>query len=103
MDRVATNPLEDHRMQAQISEEREQEINDVNTILATPQGRRFFGRIYREVEKMSYTGNSGTYVNEGIRYFCKELWKDVVKANPGIASNIAIEVYREQVEESEVR
>lgn len=59
--------------------EREQEIEDVRTILKTPAGMRFFKRVFNRTHlfRTTYTGNSETYFREGERNIGLWLLTDV--------------------------
>lgn len=48
---------------------RERELNDVRTVMATVEGRRFVWRMLDRagVFRTSFTGNSTTFFNEGMR------------------------------------
>lgn len=60
--------------------ERERELNDLRLILQTPEGKRFFQRmfLYNHIEAADlFTGNSQTFFNLGERQFALKYWKDV--------------------------
>lgn len=63
---------------------REREVNDLRKILAIPEGRRFIWRYIgiSGVFKLSFTGNSETFFNEGQRNVGLKLIADVMEANP---------------------
>lgn len=63
---------------------REQELNDVRSILATREGLRFMWRYLTEcgIFKTSFTGNSHTFFMEGRRDVGLRLLADVNEADP---------------------
>ena len=79
----------------------EQLKSDMRFLAGTKPGRRLFKRIYKEVEKISMSGNSWTFYNEGSRNAYKLIWVDLVEAAPKLAAEIATEVYKEQFKEEE--
>lgn len=68
----------------QIRLERERELNDVRLILQTPEGKRFFRRMFNNghMELEAFTGNSGTFYNLGVRAATQKHWNDVKEADP---------------------
>ena len=64
--------------------ERERELNDLRLILKTPEGKRFFKRMFNNghMELEAFTGNSGTFYNLGIRAATLKHWNDVKEADP---------------------
>jgi hypothetical protein len=63
---------------------REQELEDIRSVLATRQGRRFFWRtlIMCHVFETSFTGNSQTFFNEGERNIGLKLFADLNESDP---------------------
>lgn len=63
---------------------RRRDLLDVRDILATPCGRRFIWRYLSicGVFKLSFTGNSETFFNEGQRNVGLRLMTDVMDADP---------------------
>lgn len=63
--------------------ERERELNDLRQILATPEGKRFFKRMFNmgHMEQEPFTGNSSTFYNLGMRQFAMKYWNDVKEAD----------------------
>ena len=61
-----------------------QELADVRWVLSTTQGRRFFWRYLSDcgVFTTSFTGNSTTFYNEGMRNVGLKLMADVQEAQP---------------------
>ena len=65
-------------------ERRRRDLEDMRTILALPAGRRFYWRLLGEcgIFKTSFTGNSTTFFNEGMRQVGLKLLGDLAKADP---------------------
>lgn len=64
---------------------RDQELDDLRTVLGTPQGRRFYWRTLGEcgIYRTSYTGSSNsTCFNEGKREIGLRLMADLMEAAP---------------------
>lgn len=63
---------------------REQELNDLRWVLSQPQGRRHVWRLleFCGVFKNSFTGNSTTFYNEGMRNVGTKQLADIMEANP---------------------
>ena len=64
--------------------DRDQELEDIRNILSTKSGIRFFKRFAESggLFSSSFTGNSGTYYNEGRRSIFLEFFGDIVEAAP---------------------
>lgn len=69
--------------QDELKLERERELNDLRLILQTPEGKRFFGRMFKlgHMEQEPFTGNSSTFYNLGMRQFALKYWNDVKEAD----------------------
>jgi len=67
----------------QLKLDRENELNDLRFLLSTPEGKRFFGRMFKmgHMEHEPFTGNSSTFYNLGMRQFALKYWNDVKAAN----------------------
>lgn len=63
---------------------REQELNDIRSVLAEKPGRRFVWRYLAEcgVFKTSFTGSSETFFKEGMRNIGLKLLADINDASP---------------------
>lgn len=63
---------------------RSEELRDVREVLQTPCGRRFIWRYLVDcgVFRTSFTGNSHTYFNEGMRNVGLKLLADINEAAP---------------------
>ncbi len=64
--------------------ERELELNDLRFLLSTPEGVRFFRRMFKfnHMEAADlFTGNSQTFFNLGERQFALKYWNDVKAAD----------------------
>ncbi len=72
--------------------ERDQELEDVKTILDTPAGVRFFIRLMDEgrVFSTSFTGNSQTFFLEGHRNLALKFFNDVAEACPDKVADLMI-------------
>lgn len=77
---------------------RNQELNDVEFVLSTPQGRRFLWRLLGvcHVFKTSFTGNSTTFFNEGKRDVGLRLLGDINEASPDSYLKMMQEAKKEQ-------
>ncbi len=77
---------------------RNQELNDVEFVLSTPQGRRFLWRLLGvcHVFKTSFTGNSTTFFNEGKRDIGLRLLADINEASPDSYLKMMQEAKKEQ-------
>lgn len=72
MDSMVKNAADESQVkeaEKKIKHEKQQEIHDLKNIMQTAQGRRFIYKLitFCGVFKTSYTGNSGTFYNEGMR------------------------------------
>lgn len=69
---------------------REQELNDVKTLLAMPVGKRFFKRLLAmgHIFTTTFTGNSAMYFQEGERNFALKLVRDVMETKPELLSEL---------------
>lgn len=78
---------------------REQELNDLRWILSQPQGRRHVWRLleFCGVFKNSFTGNSTTFYNEGMRNVGTKQLADLMEANP----RAFLEMMEENIKEKE--
>jgi len=63
---------------------RERELSDVKAVMSTVEGRRFVWSILAKsgISKTSFTGNSWTYFNEGMRNLGLIVQSDVLEACP---------------------
>jgi hypothetical protein len=63
---------------------REQDLEDVKGLLFTKSGRRFMWRIlsFCKVFETSFTGNSTTFFNEGMRNVGLMLLADITESSP---------------------
>lgn len=76
-----------------VKTERDQELEDVKTVLSHPAGRRFFKRMFREAKMFSttFTGNSHTFFLEGHRNLALMFFNDVCEAAPNRIPDLVIE------------
>jgi len=65
-----------------VKNERDQQLSDLRDLLATPQGERFFKRLFDEggLFNTTFTGNSQTYFKEGWRALALKVLSDVCEA-----------------------
>lgn len=82
--RAITDEHEEAKNQEVQALRRENELEDLRRILATPEGVRFFKRFLDEGKMFTtaMTGNSWTYHNEGKRDFVLKFFNDVCIACP---------------------
>ena len=80
----ASDPAQVKEAAQKVKYGREQELNDVRTILATREGLRFMWRYLTEcgIFKTSMTGSSQTFFLEGRRDVGLRLLADVNEADP---------------------
>lgn len=78
--------------------QRDQELRDMKTILEYPFGRRLVWRYLglAGVFKLSFTGNSETFFNEGQRNIGLKLLADVMEAKPDAYQIMAEEAKKEE-------
>lgn len=64
--------------------QRDQELEDIKDILKTPQGVRFFRRLFAKGKmfQTTFTGNSTGFFLEGARNFALEFLDDVCQVAP---------------------
>lgn len=82
---------------------RGQEISDLNFVLSTVVGRRFFKRILSltGVDGVSFTGNNTTFYNEGRRSVGCELLFELKKANPDAYISMVKESFENEKPETD--
>lgn len=76
---------EDAAQQAdEVRKLREQQLEDIKTLLAMPAGLRFFKRLLTEGKMFTttFTGNSNTFFLEGHRNLALKFFGDVCEAAP---------------------
>ena len=78
--------------QKEFKNKREQEIEDIKTILATAAGVRFFKRFLADghVFKTTFTGNSHTFFLEGHRNLALKYLNDITEASPEKLSELML-------------
>lgn len=86
----AADPKQVKEAKVSEKEARKQELQDINAILTTVGGRRFFYRylVACHVFETSMTGSAYTYFNEGERNVGLRLMADLNDANPEAYSQI---------------
>ncbi len=79
------------KTKAQIRQEQDKE--DLRNILLSPGGRRFMWKLLEEcgVYKISFTGNSHTFFNEGKRQIGLRLIEDIFNADPNAYTEMRME------------
>ncbi len=80
----AAEPEKVEERTRKVKHTRKRELEDVRAILATQSGRRFYWRYLSEcgVFRSSFTGDTGTYYNEGMRNVGLKLLADMNEADP---------------------
>jgi len=80
--------VEERKSQEEI--EREEELNDIKSILKTKAGVRFFKRFFDNAYmfQTSFTGNSSTFFNEGRRDLALLFFGDVCESCPDKVSQL---------------
>jgi hypothetical protein len=78
---------------------RDQELEDIKMLLSLPQGLRFFRRLMDigHVFSTSFTGNSTTFFNEGMRNVALKIFNDVCEASPEKAKYVMIKTEGENL------
>jgi len=81
------NAADDKQVRGAVRDEknrREQELNDVRNVLNSAFGRRFVWRLleFSGIYKTSFTGNSHTFFNEGMRNIGLSIMTDINEACP---------------------
>lgn len=81
-----------------LARQRKQELNDVRSIMQTPEGRRYIWRMLGEtgVFRTSFTGNSTTFFNEGMRNVGLKILADVNEASPELYYQMQTEARRKE-------
>jgi len=71
---------------------REQELEDLKTILQHPSGIRFFRRFFTEGKMYctTFTGNSNTFFLEGQRNLALKFFNDICECAPNKVSELMI-------------
>ena len=94
---------------------RERDIEALNHVLSTELGRWFFYRILdrAKLNSQSFTGNSTTFFNEGMRAVAISLQNDLVRIGDGIEGvkkyhlaqleNIQMQKYFKTLEKNELK
>lgn len=87
------NEQEARLNEAQIKKERNQELNDIRSMLKTPYGTRFLRRLMKEgrIFCSTYTGSESTYFYEGQRNLALKFFGDVAEAAPEKLGELMIE------------
>lgn len=64
--------------------ERDQYLKDLKVLMSTPEGVRFFRKLMEDGKMFttSFTGNSVTFFNEGMRNLVLKVFGDVCEAAP---------------------
>jgi hypothetical protein len=73
-----------------------EELEDVALIVKTPEGQRFFKRLFMlaKLTDISMSGNSWTFFNEGQRNVVKPIWEDLAEKEPEITAAMFVEILR---------
>lgn len=83
---------------------RNQELEDIKTILDTPHGVRFFKRLFDIgcMFQTTFTGNSNSFFKEGHRNFALMFFNDVCEACPNKISELLVKKIAEKKAEENV-
>lgn len=78
------DPKESEKRNDRVAREKQKFGEDLLTVLGTPQGRRFYWRLMTHcgIYKNSFTGNSQTFFNEGMRNVGLKLMGDLMENAP---------------------
>lgn len=83
--------------------ERQEELEDVKTLMSTEAGRRFAARLMEiaGIYRCSFTGNSTTFFNEGQRNVGIKIFTDIQISCPESHSKMLDEfrIYKQQFKE----
>ena len=80
----ASDPQQIAEVEGKAKRKRDQSCADLLSVMATHEGRRFVWRILEGtgIYKLSYTGNSETFFNEGQRNVGLKLLSELQKITP---------------------
>ena len=81
MKKGATTPEQVKKQEDNKKMRRQQELNDLRAVLSTQEGRRFFWRFLEKgkVFSATFTGNSTTFYNDGVREFAQVFFLDLME------------------------
>jgi len=93
----AANPEHVGQAKREMVDQRERELMDIQFVMSSKEGRRFFDRYQRicHAHETSFTGNNTTFFNEGERNIGLRMLADVNEACP----ELYIELLKEKFEE----
>jgi hypothetical protein len=85
--------------------DRKQELEDVRYLVKTPAGKRYFRKILERgsVFTTTFTGNSRTFFNEGMRNLALGILADVSEAAPEAITELMIRNDTEEEEKENAR
>lgn len=71
---------------------RDQELEDLKEILSTPAGIRLFKRMFEhgKIFCSTYTGNSNSFFNEGMRNLALIFFNDICLASPNVIPKLML-------------
>lgn len=78
---------------------RDQELSDVQVMLSSKEGRRYMLRLLRRcyIYRTSFTGNSQTFFNEGMRSVGLKILADITEGSPDLYQTMIKEGQKEGV------
>jgi hypothetical protein len=82
----AADPEQVKTAAKKVRNKRVQELEDFIKVMSTVEGRRFMWRLldHTGFQKSSFTGNSTTFFNEGMRNIGLIIWSDINEACPDL-------------------
>jgi hypothetical protein len=100
---MAFDPFEDSKqkeLQEKRKRKREQELEDLKKVLKTPEGERVLWRIIKKTKFLdsSWTGNSTTFFNEGMREVGRILLAEITEAAPDQLGKFFEQALKKEIE-----
>lgn len=93
----ASNEQQIKKKEQKLKNERDQELEDIKTILNTSAGLRFFKRLIKDgyIFNTSMTGSSYTFFNEGARNLVLKYFADICESAPHKVAELLIKSQEE--------
>lgn len=97
----AADPKKVASIKSKQKNERDQELDDIKTILSAPAGMRFFKRFLEDgkIFSTTFTGNSNSFFFEGMRNLALKYFNDICEAAPEKVADLMIRKKDETDEE----
>lgn len=100
---MAFDPFDDPKTKEQQEKRRlrkEKEMDDLRKVLGTPEGERVLWRILKKTKffDSSWTGNSTTFYNEGMREVGRLLLAEIAEASPERVGKFFEQAFKKEIE-----